>query len=174
MHLPSKQIPRLVVIPYYRFHLIEADPDDDLQIDYTDNDEQVANYIGDGLVEAVSAGTTTFYVSVWGGDLTPYTVLNGESMHFTVNVSSYGLRVSSENVTDVPVTKSNMDDERVISLEDMPGWDKYKPNQDTSTTRLAKVSPFYGAAETIGIFDMNGHYVGISTQGLPQGRYIVR
>lgn len=87
-----------------------ADPDDDLQIDYTDNDEQVANYIGDGLVEAVSAGTTTFYVSVWGGDLTPYTVLNGESMHFTVNVSSYGLRVSSENVTDVPVTKSNMDD----------------------------------------------------------------
>ena len=87
-----------------------ADPDDDLQIDYTDNDEQVANYIGDGLVEAVSAGTTTFYVSVWGGDSTPYTVLYGESMHFTVNVSSYGLRVSSKNVTDVPVTKSNMDD----------------------------------------------------------------
>lgn len=72
------------------------------------------------------------------------------------------------------VWKSNMGDERVISLEDMPGWDKYKPNQDTSTTRLAKVSPFYGAAETIGIFDMNGHYVGLTTQGLPQGRYIVR
>ena len=87
-----------------------ADPDDDLQIDYTDNDEQVANYIGDGLVEAVSAGTTTFYVSVWGGDLTPYTVLNGESMHFTVNVSSYGLKVSSPQLTDVPVTKSNMED----------------------------------------------------------------
>lgn len=87
-----------------------ADPDDDLQIDYTDNDEQVANYIGDGLVEAVSAGTTTFYVSVWGGDSTPYTVLNGESMHFTVNVSSYGLKVSSPQLTDVPVTKSNMED----------------------------------------------------------------
>ncbi|WP_163436578.1 glycosyl hydrolase [Fibrobacter succinogenes] len=72
------------------------------------------------------------------------------------------------------VWKSNMDDERILSLEDMPGWDKYKPNQDTSTTRLAKVSPFYGPATTIGIFDMNGHYVGISTQGLPQGRYIVR
>lgn len=72
------------------------------------------------------------------------------------------------------VWKSNMGDERVISLEDMPGWDKYKPNQDTSTTRLAKVSPFYGPATTIGIFDMNGHYVGLSTQGLPQGRYIVR
>jgi hypothetical protein len=72
------------------------------------------------------------------------------------------------------VWKSNMGDERVISLEDMPGWDKYKPNQDTSTTRLAKVSPFYGPATTIGIFDMNGHYVGLTTQGLPQGRYIVR
>ena len=72
------------------------------------------------------------------------------------------------------VWKSNMDDERILSLEDMPGWDKYKPNQDTSTTRLAKVSPFYGPATTIGIFDMNGHYVGLTTQGLPQGRYIVR
>ena len=72
------------------------------------------------------------------------------------------------------VWKSNMDDERVLSLEDMPGWDKYKPNQDTSTTRLAKASPFYGPATTIGIFDMNGHYVGLTTQGLPQGRYIVR
>ena len=72
------------------------------------------------------------------------------------------------------VWKSNMDDERVISLEDMPGWDKYKPNLDSSTTRLAKVTPFYGTAETTGIFDMNGHYVGLSTQGLPQGRYIVR
>ena len=72
------------------------------------------------------------------------------------------------------VWKSNMDDERVISLEDMPGWDKYKPNQDTSTTRLAKRPRFYGSATAIGIFDMNGHYVGHSTQGLPQGRYIVR
>lgn len=72
------------------------------------------------------------------------------------------------------VWKSNMDDERILSLEDMPGWEKYKPNQDTSTTRLAKVSPFYGPATTIGIFDMNGHYVGLTTQGLPQGRYIVR
>ena len=56
----------------------------------------------------------------------------------------------------------------------MPCWDKYKPNQDTSTTRLAKASPFYGTATTVGIFDMNGHYVGLTTQGLPQGRYIVR
>ena len=72
------------------------------------------------------------------------------------------------------VWKSNMDDERILSLEDMPGWDKYKPKQDTSTTRIAKVSKFYGSATTVGIFDINGHYVGLSTQGLPQGRYIVR
>ena len=72
------------------------------------------------------------------------------------------------------VWKSNMDDERILSLEDMPGWDKYKPNQDTSTTRIAKVSKFYGSATTVGVFDINGHYVGLSTQGLPQGRYIVR
>ena len=72
------------------------------------------------------------------------------------------------------VWKSNMDDERILSLEDMPGWDKYKPKQDTSTTRIAKVSKFYGSATTVGVFDINGHYVGLSTQGLPQGRYIVR
>ena len=72
------------------------------------------------------------------------------------------------------VWKSNMDDQRIIALEDMPGWDKYAPNQETSTTRLAKRPRFYGSATTIGIFDMNGHYVGHSTQGLPQGRYIVR
>jgi hypothetical protein len=29
-------------------------------------------------------------------------------------------------------------------------------------------------ATTIGILDMNGHYLGITTQGLPQGRYVVR
>ena len=72
------------------------------------------------------------------------------------------------------VWKSNMDDERILSLEDMPGWDKFKPKQDTSTTRIAKVSKFYGSATTVGVFDINGHYVGLSTQGLPQGRYIVR
>ncbi len=31
-----------------------------------------------------------------------------------------------------------------------------------------------GEGVTTGVFDMNGHYVGLSTQGLPQGRYIVR
>lgn len=101
-------------------------------------------------------------------------------MHEDVSVWSWWMpwyhTWNSKFIDQTPdaVWKSNMEDERVISLEDMPGWDQYKPNQDTSTTRLAKVSPFYGPATTIGIFDMNGHYVGLTTQGLPQGRYIVR
>ena len=69
-----------------------------------------------------------------------------------------------------------MNDERIITLEDMPGWDKYtaiiKP--DTSTTSIATMPRTTGTATTVGIFDMNGHYLGITTQGLPQGRYVVR
>jgi hypothetical protein len=87
-----------------------------------------------------------------------------------------------------------MEDERVISLEDMPGWDKYMPAassdtpasssssdapssssaEDPGTTRLVKDPQLYGTAATVGIFDMNGHYVGKSLNSLPQGRYIVR
>ena len=33
---------------------------------------------------------------------------------------------------------------------------------------------FHGTATTVGIFDMNGHYVGKNVNALPQGRYIVR
>lgn len=69
-----------------------------------------------------------------------------------------------------------MNDERIITLEDMPGWDKYtaiiKP--DTSTTSIATLPRMAGTATTVGIFDMNGHYLGITTQGLPQGHYVVR
>jgi len=42
------------------------------------------------------------------------------------------------------------------------------------TTRLADSFRFRSDAVTVGVFDMNGHYVGLTTQGLPQGRYIVR
>ena len=80
--------------------------------------------------------------------------------------------------TSESVWKSNMADERVITLEDMPGWDKYTPSsgsaEDPGTTRLVKAPQFYGTATTVGIFDMNGHYVGKSLNALPQGRYIVR
>jgi len=81
------------------------------------------------------------------------------------------------------VWKSNMDDERVLSLEDMPGWGNYTANTnpdttvappDSGTIRLVKAPQFYGTATTVGIFDMNGHYVGKSLSVLPQGRYIVR
>jgi hypothetical protein len=76
-----------------------------------------------------------------------------------------------------------MDDERVLSLEDMPGWGNYTANTnpdttvappDSGTIRLVKAPQFYGTATTVGIFDMNGHYVGKSLSVLPQGRYIVR
>ncbi len=81
------------------------------------------------------------------------------------------------------VWKSNMDDERVLSLEDMPGWGNYTANTnpdttvtppDSGTTRIATAPRLLGTATTIGIFDMNGHYVGLTTQGLPQGRYVIR
>ena len=81
------------------------------------------------------------------------------------------------------VWKSNMDDKRVLSLEDMPGWDKYTASispdttvtpPDSGTTRIATAPRLYGTATPIGVFDMNGHYMGKSVDALPQGRYIVR
>lgn len=69
-----------------------------------------------------------------------------------------------------------MNDERIITLEDMPGWDKYtaiiKP--DTNTTSIATMPRMAGTATTVGIFDMNGHYLGISMRELPQGHYVIR
>ncbi|WP_407456276.1 glycosyl hydrolase, partial [Fibrobacter sp.] len=73
------------------------------------------------------------------------------------------------------VWKSNMDDERILSLEDMPGWEKYKPNvSDSGTTRIADRFYLRGESTMMGVYDMNGHYMGASTQNLPQGLYIVR
>ncbi|MBR6832056.1 MAG: hypothetical protein IKM81_01480 [Fibrobacter sp.] len=46
--------------------------------------------------------------------------------------------------------------------------------QDSSITRLADRYRLRTDAVTVGVFGMNGHYVGVTTQGLPQGRYIVR
>lgn len=45
---------------------------------------------------------------------------------------------------------------------------------DSSSTRLASKVYLRVGAVTTGVFDMNGHYLGLSTQNLPQGRYIVR
>jgi hypothetical protein len=46
----------------------------------------------------------------------------------------------------------------VISIDDMPGWDKYKPSviSDTNITRDVETFRFGGNAVTTGIFDMNG------------------
>ena len=45
---------------------------------------------------------------------------------------------------------------------------------DSTTTRLADKYHHRAEAVTVGIFDMNGHYMGMTTRGLSQGRYIVR
>lgn len=106
--------------------------------------------------------------------------------------------------TSDAVWKTNMEDERIISLDDMPGWDKYTANispdttvtppdttvtqpdttitspdttvtaPDSGKTHLATAPRRLGTATTIGIFDMNGHFMGKSVNALPQGRYVVR
>jgi hypothetical protein len=75
--------------------------------------------------------------------------------------------------TSDAVWKSNLADERIITIEDMPGWDKYSPGSSL-TTRLATAPQFRSVSETVGVFDLNGHYMGKSIDALPQGRYIVR
>lgn len=72
------------------------------------------------------------------------------------------------------VWKSNMADARVITIDDMPGWDKYKPSESEQTTRMVEKLHFSERAVTTGIFDMKGQYMGLSEQGLPQGRYVIR
>lgn len=75
--------------------------------------------------------------------------------------------------TSDAVWKTNMEDERIISLEDMPGWDKYTPGE-VQTTRFATAPRLQGNRVHMGFFDMKGQYMGLSEQGLPQGRYIMR
>ena len=75
--------------------------------------------------------------------------------------------------TSDAVWKTNMEDERIISLEDMPGWDKYTPGSEP-TTRLATAPRLQGKRVHMGFFDMKGQFMGMSVQGLPQGRYIMR
>lgn len=113
--------------------------------------------------------------------------------------STWGSTFSSQ--TSNSVWKSNLNDERVITIDKMPGWDKYKPSATPSenptsssdpassssvtpasssssdgTTRLAKIEHWGGTEAIIGVFDMNGHYIGkdASLTGLASGRYIVR
>lgn len=100
--------------------------------------------------------------------------------------------------------KSNMEDERIITFEDMPGWDKYTPSNtpatpsenptsssdpassssvtpgsssdNSGTTRLATPAANIFEKTTVGVFDMNGHFIckDASLANLASGRYIVR
>lgn len=78
--------------------------------------------------------------------------------------------------TSDAVWKSNMDDERIITLEDMPGWANYSPSIDTVTTGLTRTLRLQEPGTVIGIYDMTGHYLGgaEAKNSLSKGRYIVR
>lgn len=92
--------------------------------------------------------------------------------------------------TSNSVWKSNMEDERVITIDKMPGWDKYVPGtventnsegtngegSSEGTSRLAKIEHWGGTEAIIGVFDMNGHFIckDASLANLASGRYIVR
>ena len=61
-----------------------------------------------------------------------------------------------------------------VSVNSVVGSAAGSAEHDTSTTRIANNVRLQGEVVTVGVFDMNGHYVGRSMQNLPQGRYIVR
>lgn len=74
--------------------------------------------------------------------------------------------------------KSNMEDERIITLDKMPGWGTYTPstNPGDNPLRLTKSLEFNGSSQITGVYDLKGHYMGAESamSKLPQGRYIVR
>lgn len=84
--------------------------------------------------------------------------------------------------TPTDMWKRNLDDERIIALDDMPGWDKVKTgfrmarridsNRLTVNTqgKQITVSIAYAGAASIALFDMLGHKVASLAQGnLPAG-----
>jgi len=80
--------------------------------------------------------------------------------------------------TSNDVWKSNMDDPRIITIDDMPGWDKYTPgtNDIEGSSRLAKIQQFKGTATILGVYDLKGHFLGKESAltKLSQGRYVLR
>lgn len=73
--------------------------------------------------------------------------------------------------------KSNMNDPRIITIEDMPGWDKYTVKNEEKTTAIANVK--LGATEAASeyqIFDVRGVHLGnkVKMEKLSQGHYIIR
>ena len=84
--------------------------------------------------------------------------------------------------TTTEMWKRNLDDERIIALDDMPGWDKVKTGfrmaRRTDSNRLTvntqgnqlTVSTAQAGAANIALFDMLGHKVASLAQGnLPAG-----
>ncbi len=84
--------------------------------------------------------------------------------------------------TPTDMWKRNLDDERIIALDDMPGWDKVKTgfrmSRRTDSNRLTvntqgnqiTVSTAQAGAANIALFDMLGHKVASLAQGnLPAG-----
>ena len=84
--------------------------------------------------------------------------------------------------TPTDMWKRNLDDERIIALDDMPGWDKVKTGfrmaRRTDSNRLTvntqgnqiTVSTAQAGAANIALFDMLGHKVASLAQGnLPAG-----
>lgn len=85
--------------------------------------------------------------------------------------------------TSNAVWKSNMDDDRVISLEDMPGWANYTHptpidpiDPADPSAILAKQPSFKGNENNVRIYDFSGKYLGGNSikQSLPKGRYIMK
>lgn len=85
--------------------------------------------------------------------------------------------------TSNAVWKSNMEDDRVISLEDMPGWANYtqptpiEPIDPAEPSAILTKQPISSGSETnIRIYDFSGKYLGGKDikQSLPRGRYIIK
>ena len=111
-------------------------------------------------------GLASFKYTVKGNDNTEYTG--------RVEVLVEKGAPASESVTGVSTVTEPIDtpDSSAVAEQDST---KDAAAQDSSATeRLVEKILLRGDAVTVGVFDMNGHYMGVSIQGLPQGRYIVR
>jgi hypothetical protein len=62
---------------------------------------------------------------------------------------------------------------RDTTLHDSTATIADSTEKDSIPTRLTENFRLHGNLESMKVFDMNGNYMGTSTQNLPQGRYIV-
>lgn len=78
--------------------------------------------------------------------------------------------------TSNAVWKSNMEDERVITLEDMPGWGTYVPSPEETVSIFKKHSSLSKVETNVKVFDLKGKFLGNEEvmHNLPKGRYIIK